>query len=413
MPRNGLGVASQPANTRGGPANTPISSTKYNQVVDDIYQLFNDALPITAGGTGGTSVTSARTNLELDKKVVYAEKSANYTTVAADNNAILRFTASATLSLTAVATLGANWHVTVFADGGDVTIDPNASEQIDGATTVVIPNGYAAEIISSGSAFFTDKAWSTVLAKLQPFATVASATTTDIGAATSQNVTVTGTTTITSFGTVAAGTFRRLVFSGALTLTHNATSLILPQGGNVVTAAGDSLEAVSLGSGNWRVTSYQRVGSNGLVSGTAVAASGTAVDFTSIPSWAKRIMVSYESLSTNGTTGVVLQLGDSGGIETSGYAFGTSNAVAGTSDFPLTGGSGAAAAVYHGVAILTLINSATNTWAISAQTGRSDTSALLTVAGSKSTSAVLDRVRIKSTNGTDTFDAGSINILYE
>ncbi|WP_206113814.1 hypothetical protein [Rhizobium laguerreae] len=90
----------------------------------------------------------------------------------------------------------------------------------------------------------------------QTFATVASAATADIGAATSQNVTVTGTTTITSFGTVAAGTSRRLVFSGILTLTHNATSLILPGGANIVTAAGDSLEAVSLGSGNWMVTSY-------------------------------------------------------------------------------------------------------------------------------------------------------------
>lgn len=249
---------------------------------------------------------------------------------------------------------------------------------------------------------------------VEPFVSLASAATTDLSTVSSQNVTVTGTTTIAAFGTAAAGTFRRLVFSGILTLTHNATSLILPQGGNVVTAAGDSLEAVSLGSGNWRVTSYQKVSAGtGLISGTAVSASGTSVDFTSIPSWVKRITISLESLSTNGSTGVSLQLGDSGGIETTGYVCATGNAGSSTTEFPLTGGSGAAAAVYQGVIFLTLMNAATNLWCVSSQVARTDTSAVLTVVGSKSTSAVLDRVRLKSGNGTDTFDAGSINILYE
>lgn len=94
----------------------------------------------------------------VDGKVVYAAKSGNYTAVANDNNAVLRFTASATLSLTAVATLAANWHIMVIADGGDVTIDPNASETIDGATALLVPNGRAVLVVSSGSAFFTDKA---------------------------------------------------------------------------------------------------------------------------------------------------------------------------------------------------------------------------------------------------------------
>ena len=86
---------------------------------------------------------------------------------------------------------------------------------------------------------------------------VASATTTDIGAAAGRIVDVTGTTTITGFGTVAAGVWRIVRFTGALTLTHNATSLILPTGANIVTAAGDCIVAVSLGSGNWLVTSYE------------------------------------------------------------------------------------------------------------------------------------------------------------
>lgn len=88
------------------------------------------------------------------------------------------------------------------------------------------------------------------------YSDVASATTTDIGAAASQNVRITGTTTITGFGTVAAGTFRRLRFAGALTLTHNATSLIIPGEANITTVAGDRCDALSLGSGNWLVLNY-------------------------------------------------------------------------------------------------------------------------------------------------------------
>lgn len=96
-------------------------------------------------------------------------------------------------------------------------------------------------------------------ATLATQATVASATTTDIGAQSAGTLTISGTTTITGFGTVSAGIRKRLIFSGALTLTHNGTSLILPNGGsNITTAAGDTCEAESLGSGNWRVTSYQK-----------------------------------------------------------------------------------------------------------------------------------------------------------
>lgn len=85
-------------------------------------------------------------------------------------------------------------------------------------------------------------------------ADIASATTTDIGAATGNFVDITGTTTITGLGTVKAGTKRTLQFDGSLTLTHNATSLILPTGADFVTTAGDVLDFISLGSGNWQCT---------------------------------------------------------------------------------------------------------------------------------------------------------------
>lgn len=97
-----------------------------------------------------------QTAFSLDNKVVYAAKSGNYTVAATDNNAVHRYTATATVTLLAAATLGSGWHYTIFADGADVTVDPNASETIDGAATLVIPNGYSAFIICDGSAFFTD-----------------------------------------------------------------------------------------------------------------------------------------------------------------------------------------------------------------------------------------------------------------
>lgn len=87
---------------------------------------------------------------------------------------------------------------------------------------------------------------------------IASASTTDIGAATGNVVDVTGTTTITSFGTAQAGAFRVVRFTGALTLTHNATSLILPTAANITTAAGDAGIFISLGSGNWYCAGFQR-----------------------------------------------------------------------------------------------------------------------------------------------------------
>lgn len=120
-------------------------------------------------------------------------------------------------------------------------------------------------------------------------ADVASGSTTNIGAATSMNVRVTGTTTITAFDTVAAGIVRHGYFAGILTLTHNGTSLILPGAANITTAAGDAFDAISLGSGNWKVLIYQKadgtpiVGGGGSVSDTAYG-SGWNGDTTTAPS---------------------------------------------------------------------------------------------------------------------------------
>lgn len=107
-------------------------------------------------------------------------------------------------------------------------------------------------------------------------ADIASATTTDIGIATGNYFDVTGTVTITALGTVQAGTRRTVRFTGALILTHNATSLILPGGANITTVAGDVFEFTSLGSGNWRCTAYLPI----TTTGTGAAVYGTSPSFT-------------------------------------------------------------------------------------------------------------------------------------
>lgn len=101
------------------------------------------------------------------------------------------------------------------------------------------------------------------------YQTIASAATTNIGALTSQNVNISGTATITAFDTVAAGITRKCVATGAFTLTHNATSLICPSAANIVCAAGDTFEAISLGSGNWKIFDFQRANGTALVRSAA------------------------------------------------------------------------------------------------------------------------------------------------
>lgn len=141
----------------------------------------------------------------------------------------------------------------------------------------------------------------------------------------------------------------------------------------------------------------------------------TTVDFTSIPSWVKRITIQYNALSTSGTSNPMIQLGDSGGIETTGYSGsawqGNTTNSANSTGFLMNTVTAAANSI-TGTATLTLMDAATNTWMISL-VGHYSANVMNLCAGSKALSATLDRVRITMVNGTDTFDAGTINIMYE
>ena len=158
----------------------------------------------------------------------------------------------------------------------------------------------------------------------------------------------------------------------------------------------------------------------GINSATAVAStSGTSIDFTSIPSYVKRITVMFSGVSTNGTSDVIVQIGDSGGIENTGYLGAGSNlsatAVA-TSNYTTGFGFGAWNAnvsIAHGAMVWNLLDAATNTWAGFGSVARSNVAGMATGSSAKSLTGTLTQVRITTLTGTDTFDAGTINILYE
>lgn len=156
---------------------------------------------------------------------------------------------------------------------------------------------------------------------------------------------------------------------------------------------------------------------NGISAGTSVAStSGTSIDFTSIPSWVKRITVMFSGVSTNGTSPILLQIG-AGSVDATGYNCSGINsdgtAVGGanyTTGFALRQTS--AAMLSGGSVVLNTLGS--NIWAVNGFTGTaSAVIGIFWTAGNKTLSGTLDRVRITTVNGTDTFDAGSINILYE
>jgi hypothetical protein len=141
--------------------------------------------------------------------------------------------------------------------------------------------------------------------------------------------------------------------------------------------------------------------------------SGTSIDFTSIPSWVKRITVMLSSVSTNGTAGLAIQLGTSGGIVSSGYAGGVSvlTTINQNSSSFFVFNSGSAADSVHGAIILTRLTG--NSWIELGNLAQADNGAVRVSAGAVSLGGEITTVRLTTANGTDTFDAGSVNIMYE
>jgi hypothetical protein len=153
---------------------------------------------------------------------------------------------------------------------------------------------------------------------------------------------------------------------------------------------------------------------------TAQTASGTSVDFTGIPSWVERITVLLSGVSTSGTSDVIVQLGTSSGVVSTDY-LGSSITLVGsaspgasayTSGFLIRlGGAAAATAIRHGKIVITTLGN--NIWVGDVMVSTSNVVYTVVGSGSLLLSSALAQVRVTTVNGTDTFDAGTVNILYE
>ena len=253
----------------------------YRQLVKDslgntIWDYVTQS-PLTALDTS-TIVASAAASVltSVDGKVVFTTKNANYTAVAGDNNAAHAYTAAVTVSITAAATLGANWHYRVWANGADIVIDPNASELINGVTTLTVTNGQVADIYCTGSAFYAY-----VYVSLAQFSSAIPAQVQTISASVGSGALTVG---WTPSGIV---TFRNATLSNGTPVSvtvGSALSLVVPSGATLGTINGvqaqlalillynagtPALGIVNLAGGN-------NLDETGLISTTAISAAATS-----------------------------------------------------------------------------------------------------------------------------------------
>ena len=201
-----------------------------------------------------------------------------------------------------------------------------------------------------------------------------------------------------------------ITISGSTGVTYPNGGVDNVAGAGVGTTDTQTLTNKTLGSG-------LVAGASLITSGTAVAStSGTSIDFTSIPSWVKRITVMFSGVSLSGSSHPLVQIG-AGSVTTTGYistSNGTNQAngtggISSTAGFCVRTPAGAGGTL-SGHLIITTLGS--NAW-VSSHTAKDATTEAVWGGGDVTLSGTLDRVRITTVNGTDTFDAGSINILYE
>jgi hypothetical protein len=408
MARNGSGTYNLPA---GNPVvtGTTISSTTTNSTFSDIATALTGSLSadgqttptgnLPMGGYKHTSVADATVRAQYASAGQVQDSAFTFLTSPAGTNTI---TATAALGMSSYVTGQRFFFVAAASNTGAVTLNINAigakSVTKNGTTALVsgdIAINAVVQVVYDGTQFQLLNP--VAAANVSSF----SAGTTGLtpNTATTGAVTLAGTLAVTNGGTGLATLTANNVMLGNGTSTP---SFVAPSTtGNVLTSDG---------------TTWTSAANNKLTLGTAQAStSGTSINFTSIPSWVKRITVMFSGVSTVGTSNYQLQVGSTT-FQTTGYSSralrDSTPASTATTGFLLTA-SIATSSLNSG--LITLTNISGNLWVF--------TSILADVTGGNNNysggymtsalSGVLDRVRITTVNGTDTFDAGSINILYE
>jgi hypothetical protein len=346
---------------------------------------FNASIPVALGGTGSTTASAARTALGLGTIATQDSSNVSITGGAMGNTTIGAVSASTgrftTLTATGVTTLQAG---TVAAPALTTAGDTNTGMFFPAADTIAFSEGgtEAMRIDSSG------------------------------------NVQIGGTgggNTLNLWGVNGVGI--------RIASTSTSTSSFITQ------EASSELRTNLAGFGTWYTggSERMRIDSNGIVTGTAgnlmlvsgtsqATTSGTTKDFTGIPSWVKKITVVTSAVSTSGTSGLLIQLGTSGGFVATGYlgssdAFNTAPAsVAITNGFAI-GDAVVAAGTSHALSVIA--NLTGDSWVFSSAGAQSATPSSSIGGGSIDLGAALTQLRFTTRGGTDTFDAGSVNILYE
>ncbi len=188
--------------------------------------------------------------------------------------------------------------------------------------------------------------------------------------------------------------------------THTENNVLIGEGASAISSVAPSTLGNTLTSDG---TDWISDGPTTLTAEQAL--SGATIDFTSIPAGVKEITILVEDLSSDGTSLPMVQLGDAGGFEASGY-LGSILSTAFTTGFGFQD-TASAAVVIQGVMTIRLKDAANFTWVANTRYARTDSAGSLGGGGSKSLSAELTQVRLTFVNGTDEFDGGSAAIQYK
>lgn len=471
MSRNGSGQYNLVVNSWYPPvAGVSATPADWQTFIEDVAAALTQSIsadgqtPITGNlAMGGNKLTglaagtatgqSLRFEQLFDQGVEADIASAATTDIGVQNTNFLRITGTTTIT-----SFGTNYRGPRFVRfAGALTLTHNAS-------TLILPTGANITTAAGDRAIIVPKAttgtadgWQVLayqradgqaLVASQILDTtridVASAATVDLtaNAPNTRHINITGTTTITAF-TIAVGLTYFVRFNASLTLTNNA-SIVTQTGANITTQAGDTCIIRATSANVVEVLSYVGYASSAQAvarteQGRLITASNfsdanivldtpttfstqTAIDSGAIPSWAKRIHVVLQGLSTSGTSVPIIQLADAGGPENSGY-FGAVSTVSGTGSASANHNTGfllaqavAAASIIHGVVTLTRLDSSGTIWAVSGTLGNSNAAATQVIGGVKVLSAALTGVRLTTVNGTDQFDntgSGQVNFMWE